>query len=175
MTMHYNADTLDDYLRGETDPALDAAIHAHLETCPECRAEHAQAAAVRDWIRAQARIEERPFPPAIRARVWDEIRHAPPSLLDRVRALRGPWIAFPLAGAIAAAAVFGIVALQPPSAPARVAATYYLETHAAQAAENPLSDRSTIVTASLAAADHNSTLPLIDAADLGAADGSGPP
>jgi anti-sigma factor RsiW len=174
MTMHYNADTLDDYLRGELEPGLDAVVHAHLEACAACRAEYDEAAGVRDWIRAQARVEEREFPAMIRARVWDEIRNSPPSLVERVRAAWRPWHVLPIAGALAAVAVFGLPALHQPSAPL-VAATYYLQTHAAQAAENPLSDRSTIVTASLAAADRQSTLPLIDAVERGEAEGSGPP
>ena len=36
--MHYNADTLDDYLHGALGPERDATIHAHLEACAECRA-----------------------------------------------------------------------------------------------------------------------------------------
>ena len=175
MTMHYDPDTLDDYLRGELEPALDAAVLAHLEGCSTCRAEHDEAAAVRDWIRAQARVEERPFPAAIKARVWAAVRNPPPTLLERVAGAWRPWFALPLAGAVAAATIFATVpALRPAAEPVRVAASYYLETHAAQAAENPLSDRSTIVTASLAAADRSSTLPLIDAVDQGSADGSGP-
>ena len=75
--MHYNADTLDDYLHGALGPERDATIHAHLETCAPCRATYEEAATVRDWIRAAARAEEREFPSMIKARVWEAVRNTP--------------------------------------------------------------------------------------------------
>ena len=75
--MHYNADTLDDYLHGALGPERDAAIHAHLEACADCRALYDEAASVRDWLRAAARAEEREFPSMIKARVWEAVRAMP--------------------------------------------------------------------------------------------------
>jgi hypothetical protein len=72
-----------------------------------------------------------------------------------------------VAAAIALALAFGLPALQSSNGPAaRIAASYYLEEHAAQTAGNPFADRSTFVT--MTALDHAS-VPLIDATEQGAA------
>jgi predicted anti-sigma-YlaC factor YlaD len=52
---HPESDVLEDYLSGELAAAHDAAVHAHLEACAECRRTYDQIAAFRDWIRAAAR------------------------------------------------------------------------------------------------------------------------
>jgi anti-sigma factor RsiW len=168
MTMHYSADILDDYLSGELEPEHDAAVHTHLETCPDCRALHEQAAAVRDWMRMAAKAEERDFPASIKARVWTEIRSTP-SPLARLRTFWRPVLAVPVGAAIAAGLAFGYFA-QHPAAPLRVAATYYLHAHNVQAAANPLADRSTSAAATVLAADPSATLPLVEAADVTSGD-----
>lgn len=167
--MHYNADTLDDYLHGELGPERDAVIHAHLETCAPCRALYDEAATVRDWLRGAARAEERAFPSMIKARVWERVRTMPatPSLAERVRALWRPLIAVPVAAVLAVFVYAGIPHSSGP--PAGVAATYLLEEHAAVASDNPLADRGLIVPASVA---DGSQMSLIDADD--SADASQP-
>jgi anti-sigma factor RsiW len=162
---HYNSDVLDDYLSRELPPEADAAVHAHLEACAECRVTHDEAVALRDWIRAAAQAEEREMPPAIAARVWAEIRTPAPTPLERLRAFWRPLVAIPI-GAFAVALVFVFGPLHPGSAPQRVAAAYYLEAHNAQAAENPFADRSTVTAATVLTADRSATLPLVDAADV---------
>ena len=166
MTMHYTADILDDYLSGELEPENDAAVHAHLEACADCRGLHEQAAALRDWMRAAALADEREFPESIRARVWAELRASAPSPLQRLRAYWRPLIAFPVGAAVAAAVAFGIIGPRTNTAPLRVAATYYLQAHNVQAAANPLADRSTSTAATVLAVDTTATLPLVDAADV---------
>jgi predicted anti-sigma-YlaC factor YlaD len=162
--MHYDADTLDDYLHGALGPERDAVIHAHLEACAACRAVYEEAATVRDWVRAAALAEEREFPSMIKARVWEHVRalSATPSFADRLRALWRPMIAVPVAAVLAAFIYIGIPHAGPP---AGVAATYLLEDHAALASDNPLADRGLIVPASVT--DGSQTPSLIDADDAG--------
>ncbi|HEY5349777.1 MAG TPA: hypothetical protein VIJ64_08590 [Candidatus Lustribacter sp.] len=149
--MHYNADTLDDYLHGAFGPERDATIHAHLETCVPCRALYDEAATVRDWLRAAARADEREFPSMIKARVWEAIRTTPMpmSFSDRLRAWWRPMIAVPVAAAIAVFAYVGVPGIHGIGQPSGVAATYLLEEHAAVASDNPLADRGLIVPASV--------------------------
>ena len=166
--MHYNTDTLDDYLHGALGPERDAAIHAHLEACVSCRALYDEAAQVRDWLRAAARAEEREFPSMIKARVWEAVRNAPPpsaSFADRLRALWRPMIAVPIAAAIAVFAYVGVPSVHG-GPPAGVAATYLLEEHAALASDNPLADRGLVVPASVV--DGQSTSGLIGVGDTAA-------
>ena len=148
--MHYDADTLADYLHGEIGPEADAAIHAHLDACVACRALYDETASVRDWLRAAARADEREFPSLIKARVWEAVRSAEPTFLDRLRAAVRPAIALPIAAAIAVFAYVGAPAIHlPGSAPAGVAATTLLEEHAAVASDNPLADRGLVIQASV--------------------------
>jgi predicted anti-sigma-YlaC factor YlaD len=169
--MHYNADTLDDYLHGALGPERDATIHAHLEACAPCRALYDEAATVRDWLRAAAKAEEREFPSMIKARVWEAVRNspAPLSFADRLRALWRPMIAVPIAAAIAVFAytgVPGVPGFRGNGQTAGMAATYLLEEHAALASDNPLADRGLIVPASVV--DGRQTPALIDATETSA-------
>jgi len=163
--MHYNADTLDDYLHGALGPERDATIHAHLETCADCRAIYDEAATVRDWLRAAARAEEREFPSIVKARVWERVRtlQATPTFADRLRALWRPMIAVPVAAVLAVFVYVGVPGVHGGGPPTGVAATYLLEEHAAVASDNPLADRGLIVPASLV--DGAQSTSLIDADD----------
>jgi anti-sigma factor RsiW len=168
--MHYDSDVLDDYLSHELAPEADAAVHAHLEACADCRAAHEQAVALRDWIRAAAHAEEREMPAGISARVWSQIRTPAPTMADRLRALWRPLIAIPV-GALAVGLAFAFGPLRQSGVPPlRVAAAYYLDAHNAQAAENPFADRSTVSAAAVLIGDRSATLPLIDANDVTSTD-----
>jgi len=149
--MHYNADTLDDYIHRALGPERDADIHAHLETCTKCRAVYDDIAAVRDWVRTAARAEELEFPSIIKARVWERVREQPlqPSFAERLRALWRPMIAVPVAAVIAGFVYLGIPGVHGGGQAPGVAATYLLEEHAALASDNPLADRGLIVPASV--------------------------
>jgi anti-sigma factor RsiW len=170
--MHYNADTLDDYLHGELGPERDAAIHAHLEGCSTCRAVYDEAASVRDWLRSAARAGEREFPSMIKARVWERVREMPPqrSFRERLIALWRPMIAVPVAAAIAVFVYLGVPGVHGSNQTPGVAATYLLEEHAALASDNPLADRGMIVPASVV--DDRQTLDSSDSgSDTAAASG----
>lgn len=149
--MHYNADTLDDYIHRALGPERDAAIHAHLETCTDCRALYDEVAAVRDWVRTAARAEELEFPSIIKARVWERVREEQlqPSFAERMRALWRPMIAVPVAAVIAGFIYLGLPGVHGAGQAPGVAATYLLEEHAALASDNPLADRGLIVPASV--------------------------
>lgn len=151
--MHYNADTLDDYIHRALGPERDATIHAHLETCRDCRALYDELAAVRDWVRSAARAEELEFPSIIKARVWERVREQPlqPSFAERLRALWRPMIAVPVAAVIAGFVYLGIPGIHVGHGGGvpGIAATYLLEEHAALASDNPLADRGLIVPASV--------------------------
>jgi hypothetical protein len=115
----------------------------------DCRALYDEAAGVRDWLQAAARAEEREFPSIVKARVWEAVRTAQPTWLDRIRAAWRPMIAVPVAGVIAAGLYISIPAVQGSHAAPGVAASYLMEEHAAVASENPLVDRGMITTASM--------------------------
>lgn len=169
---HTESDVLEDYLSGELGPERDAAVHAHLESCAECRRAYDSAAAFRDWMRAAARAEEREFPAGIiAARVRAAIATPVPTPVGRLRAWWRPLLAIPV-GAVAVGLAFALGPLRPATAPLRVAAAYYIEAHNAQAARNPLADRSIVTSVSVMTADRTATLPLVDAADITSADGS---
>jgi hypothetical protein len=138
--MHYDLDTLDDYLRGELD-----------------------AATVRDWLRTAAVAEEREFPSLVRAHVWDAIHAAPPARFAWLRSGWRPWVALPVAAAIALAVYAEVPAIHG-GAPAGIAATDLLLEHAAQMADNPLADHGVVVRASTLDASEAS-VPLVEAVD----------
>ena len=161
--MHYDLDTLDDYLRGELDAVRDADVHAHLETCVPCRAAYDEAASVRDWIRTAAAAEELEFPSMIKARVWETIRTAPPSRWAWLRSGWRPWLALPVAAAVAFVA-YVEAPLVHGGTPAGIAASEFLLEHSAQMADNPLADHGFVVRASTLDAGPSS-VPLIEAVD----------
>jgi anti-sigma factor RsiW len=147
MTMHYDLETIDDYLHGELDEARDAAVHAHLETCATCRARYDETASVRDWLRAAAEAEARDFPSLIKAQVWDTVRAAKPGPLAFLRGGWRPWLAVPVAAALAFAAYVELPAFHAAPPPAGVAASDLLLEHAAHMADNPLADHGVVVEA----------------------------
>ena len=162
--MHYDLDTLDDYLHGELDGARDVAVHAHLETCATCRAACDQSAAMRDWIRRAAAAEERDLPAIVKAKVWDAVRDTPPSPFAWLRTGWRPWLAVPVAACLAAAAYLGIPGVHPAVPNVGVAASDLLLEHAAQTADNPLADHGVVVPASTSTSVSPS-LTLIEATD----------
>jgi anti-sigma factor RsiW len=138
MTDHLSNELLIDYLRRELPPEDDALVHAHLDTCAACRREYEVEASLGEALRAAAAREEVEFPSLVAARVWEEIRNAKPSPLAQIAALWRPLIALPVAAAIA----FAIFFASPMShGGPKITASYYLEEHAAQQAQNPLAER----------------------------------
>jgi anti-sigma factor RsiW len=174
MNTHYDQDLLIDYLHGALEPATDAAVFTHLETCAECRAARDMELAIGDALRTAARSEALELPSMVKARVWEAVRGQKPTLLDRLRSPWGPAIAVPIAAAVALGAYFGTPVLRGGGTPPGIAASYYLDEHNAQATQNPLGPTvgPAVYTSDAAASTAASYIDTADAATLDNADGA---
>jgi len=175
MNTHYDRNTLIDYLHGSLGPEADAAVFAHLATCAACHAARNEETAIADALRAMARATELELPSMVKARVWDVVRHAKPTFLERLRSHWGPAIAVPLAAALALAAYFGTPIVRSQSTPPGVAASYYLDEHNAEATQNPLGPSlvpAIYTTTDTSASTTASYIDTADAATLDSADGA---
>jgi len=156
MTHHYTNEDYIDYLHGELAPTDDARLHEHLLVCETCRAAYEAEARLGDWLRRAARDDERDLPPMLKARVWETIRDVRPSLGERLRAAFRPALTLPLGVAMAALVFVVYPSVHQPGAAPAVAASYYLDEHAAEGQENPLADHpvaAMVVTASDTSSD----------------------
>ena len=140
MMDHLTNALLIDYLRRELPPEDDALVHAHLESCAGCRGEYEIEVSLAEALRSAAAREELEFPSMIAAKVWQEIRDARPSPWTRLAGFFQPQLALPVAALLVLGIYFGSPLSHHGAAPS-VAATYYLEEHAAQQAQNPLAER----------------------------------
>jgi predicted anti-sigma-YlaC factor YlaD len=139
MMQHLTNDILLDYVHGELSPAQDASVYTHIEACEACRLEFEAEVALGEMLRANAKIEERELPAAVKADIWERVRNGKPSALNGVFAWFRPAIAIPVAAAIAIAAYFGSTYAGPHGAPS-IEASYYLQDHAAMNSTIPFSD-----------------------------------
>jgi len=156
MTHHYTNDTFIDYLHGELAPAEDARLHEHLLACESCRAAYESEARLGDWLRRSARADERDLPAMVKARVWEAVREQRPTLGERLRAAFRPALTLPLGIAMAALVFVVYPSVHQTDIAPTVAASYYLDEHAAEGQENPLADHpisASVVTASDTSSD----------------------
>jgi anti-sigma factor RsiW len=142
MKSHLPTEIIVDYLHGELRPEADALALAHIEACAECRGELEREAALTQVLRAAASAEETEMPSLVAARVWEAIRTAKPTPFQRWAALLRPAIAVPIAAALLIGGFFASPLSRGTAAP-RINASYYLETHAAQQADNPFAEHGT--------------------------------
>jgi predicted anti-sigma-YlaC factor YlaD len=170
MTNHYTDDILIDYLHGELTPADDARLHEHLLVCETCRAAYESEARLGDWLRQAARDEERDLPAMVRARVWEAVRHERPTFGERLRAAFRPALTLPLGVAMAALVFVVYPTVHQPEAVPTVAASYYLDEHAAEGQANPLADHPVNAATVVTASDTTSTDTTPDDADTDAGD-----
>jgi anti-sigma factor RsiW len=163
---HLKNDLLIDYLRGELPPEDDALVHVHLDACSACRREYEIETSLGESLRAAARREELEFPSLVAAHVWETIRNAKPSPISQIANFFRPAIAVPLAAAAVVALFFATPFVHTNAAP-KVSATYYLEVHAAQQAQNPLAERGPAAThlIEMSNIDASTATELADAAD----------
>lgn len=140
MINHISSDLLIDFVHHELTPGDDALVHAHLAECAECRCEYERESAFTDMLRAAAAAEETEMPSLVAARVWEAVRSARPSPFAWLAVLLRPAFAVPMAAALAVGLFFAFPLSHSGSVPT-IDATYYLEQHAAQQAENPFSER----------------------------------
>ncbi len=140
MMNHLTSDQLVDFIHGEVTPADDALAHAHLASCEACRAEADAEIALREFLRTAAVAEEREMPSTINAAVWAQVRAAKPGPLAALTALLRPMIAIPVAAVLVAVGVLASPLGHHENRPT-IAASYYLQTHAVQSSQSPLSER----------------------------------
>ncbi|GAC1441023.1 MAG: hypothetical protein NVSMB59_00090 [Vulcanimicrobiaceae bacterium] len=139
---HLTSDQVIDFVHGELTPQNDALVHAHLSSCATCRTETDAELALRDMLRRAAFADEREMPSSIKAAVWEEIRAAKPGPFAALGALLRPAFALPIAAVLLVGGYF-VSPLGHPDVRHTVAATYYLQAHAAQSSRGPLAERST--------------------------------
>jgi anti-sigma factor RsiW len=142
MNQHLNADLLVDFVRGELAPQDDALAHAHLQTCPICRGEYELEVSLTEALRAAARAEELEMPSTIKAEIWQQIRAAQPGPLARLAAFWRPALALPALALLLVAGWFASPYAPHGSVAPTIDASYYLEAHAAQTSQTPLSEHS---------------------------------
>lgn len=128
-----------DYERGELDPARDAAMHQHLQSCAACRERYESDLMLVDSMRAWA--GDREFPASILAGVRQAMyAERPPTLAERLRAVFRPVVAAPVAAAVLIGVVYvgyhGRVTPQP-----TLTGMDFVREHFAQTAALPSSDR----------------------------------
>jgi len=161
---HLTSDTLIDYLHHELEPADDARVLAHLETCEDCKRELNVEATITDRLRAAARAEELELPPGFRSAIMARIAALQPSAWQSVLRFLRPVVVIPFAAAVAAGAFFLTPVLSPQTTSrAALPVSYYLQEHDVRADEYPLGDRSAVILSSLNSA--NDGVPVIQAVD----------
>jgi anti-sigma factor RsiW len=142
MNQHLNASLLVDFVHGELAPEDDALAHAHLQTCSECRREYDAEVALTDALRVAAAAEELEMPSLVNAAVWEQIRRAQPGPLARLAGFWRPALALPLAAALVIGGWFASPFAPHQATTPTIDASYYLEAHAAQTSQTPLSEHS---------------------------------
>jgi anti-sigma factor RsiW len=140
MNDHFSTDRLIDFVHGELSPADDAIVHVHLAACAVCRDAYDLETRLSEALRSAAKAEERELPSLVSAEIWNRVRQARPGPMARVASWLRPVYALPVAAAIVAGAFFASPLAH--RAGPTIDATYYLEAHAAQTLQTPLSERS---------------------------------
>jgi anti-sigma factor RsiW len=75
MTGPHVHEELGGYLLGALEPAEREAVARHLETCPECAAEHAHLAGLPALLQHADGLDIPPPPPAVEERLLDQVAH----------------------------------------------------------------------------------------------------
>jgi anti-sigma factor RsiW len=138
---HPSIEEIVDYLHGELLAPREAAVHAHILSCPVCAQARADEASLTDALRAHVRAAERELPPSVIANIRAAVaQQAKPSLWDRLRLTLRPAVVLPSAAAIAAALYFGFTAMHGTARATTIQPAYYVENHAALTATTPFSE-----------------------------------
>lgn len=132
MNEHVDHGVLIDYLHRELEPEQDAVVYAHLTVCADCAASYDAEARLSERLRADAQAAEREFPPRVTRGVFAAIDASRmPAWLAQLRIALRPAVGLPVAAVVALALALGFSSLtHPPHAPS-IAASYYLDDHAA--------------------------------------------
>jgi len=140
MTCNLCRELLTDYIHGELDPARDAAVHGHIQSCVDCRNEWQAEVELTESIRG-AMGEERDLPMAVVVGVRHAMRgQTAPGMLEKLRAALRPAILGPAAAAVLL--VIGIVRYdQVQHATSALSSSYFVRQHVAQTIGSPSNDR----------------------------------
>lgn len=141
---HATLEHIIDYLHGELEPAQDALVHQHLDSCAQCRAMHDEQARLSEALHVYAQASERDLPQGVVATIWDRVEreHARPSIFESLSALMRPAVALPIAAVLVAGVFFGSRFLQQPATANSIDVAYYLQDHAALTSTVPLHEGS---------------------------------
>ena len=139
MMEHLSNDLIVDFVHGELEPVADARAHAHLVSCATCSFEVNAERTLREYLRDAAIASERDMPSSINAAIWEQIRAAKPGPLAAFAAFLRPVVAIPVAAVLIAGGYLATTATHHGSP--TIAASYYLQAHAVQSAQGPLSER----------------------------------
>jgi anti-sigma factor RsiW len=137
---HPSIEHIVDYLHGELSPAEDAAIYAHLASCPECDGKRNEEVAITEALRAYAHATERDMPPGLAPRIRSVAMQAQPAVWQRFVTGFRPVVMVPVAAALAVAIYIGYDSWHHAAAPTSIQAASYVNNHAAMAASAPFGD-----------------------------------
>lgn len=140
MTCRDSQNLIVDYAHGELEPAQDASMFEHLQSCVDCRAHWQAELALRDAIR-QAYSEEREMPMSVVAGVRQAMHgQRAPSFLESVLTVLRPVYVAPVAAVLLIVGValrYGALHQTPPE----LSSTYFVRQHIAQTLGSPSSER----------------------------------
>ncbi|MGA7355448.1 MAG: zf-HC2 domain-containing protein [Candidatus Cybelea sp.] len=138
---HLSTEEIVDYLHGELLAPREAAVRAHIMSCPICERARAEEASLTEALRAHARRAERELPESVIANIRAAVaQQTPASLWDRLRLALRPAVLLPSAAAVAAALYFGFTAMHGTARATTIEPAYYIDNHAAMTATAPFSD-----------------------------------
>jgi anti-sigma factor RsiW len=138
---HPSIEEIVEYLHGELLAPREAAVRAHIASCPICAQARAEEVSLTDALRAHARAAERELPESVVANIRAAVaQQQKPPLWDRLRLTLRPAVLLPSAAAIAAALYFGFTAMHGTARATTIEPTYYVDNHAALTATTPFSD-----------------------------------
>ena len=143
---HPSIEHIVEYLHGELSPAEDAVIYAHLASCPDCEAKRTEEVAITEALRTYAQTTERDMPLGLATRIRSTAVQTQPGTWERLFAGFKPAVLLPAAAALAVAIYIGYGRWHSSSAPTAIAATSYVNNHAAMAAGAPFGDAAPPVT-----------------------------
>jgi anti-sigma factor RsiW len=129
-----------DYTHGELDPAQDALVFEHLQSCAECRALWQAELDLTDSVRS-AYSEDLELPMSVVAHVRQAMRsQRAPSFLDKLSAALRPAIVAPAAAVVLV--VVGVLQFATPHKPSpELSSSYFVRQHIAQTLGSPSSER----------------------------------
>jgi anti-sigma factor RsiW len=137
---HPSIERIVDYLHGELSPAEDAAVYAHLATCPECDLKRNEELAITESLRAYAGATERDMPPGLATRIRSTAVSRQPGAWQRFVAGLRPAVLVPAAAVAALAIYFGYDSWHRAASATPIRAADYVNNHAAMAASAPFGD-----------------------------------